>query len=280
MIKDFAHNDYNPKKKLRKDYKRKKFVNPYFEHKKEKEIKGFNTKLYLKIIAGVFIVYLLIYSDLFKIKTIEVQGIDMISEIEFRQEVDSHISSWRWWLLPQKNLLLLSKGNLVERINSKYKLSQLEVKRGWQKLNINIEEKINFLIVFNNDKFFFADEEGNITREISQEEAIGYWDRFPILNIYREITIGENVTSETAVTFILDINEKLKSTNIEFHGFESASISEVTLVTKTGWRAHFDIYSDAELNLENMQLVLAEKVEDQNKLEYIDLRFGNKVFYK
>jgi hypothetical protein len=279
MIKDFANSKYKKRRKIKKDYKRRQFVNPYFENKREKS-GGFNTPLYLKIIAGVFLIYVIIYSDLFKIKTIEVNGTDMIGQEELRQKVDEEISSWRWYLLPQKNLLFISKKGLSESINNEYKLKKLEIDRGWRKLTINIEEKINYLIIYNNEKFFFADEEGSITTELSQEQAMSYWDKFPILNIYKEINTGDRVTSAKMVEFILEFNTKIKYIGIEFHGYETNGESEITLVSKTGWRAHFDIYSDINLSIENMQLVLNEKIDDETKLEYIDLRFGNKVFYK
>lgn len=279
MIKDFSDHNYKSKKRIKKDYKRRQYVNPYFERHPER-VGGFNTKLYLKIIAAVFLLYIVMYSDLFKIQTIYIKGTDMISPEELRQKANEEINSWRWYLLPQRNILFLSKKRLKARINDNYKLEELEIDRGWRKITINIKEKINYLIIYNNEKFFFADDEGMITSELSQEEAVIYWGKFPILNIYKEINVGDHIISSKVVDFILKFNKKIQNENIDFHGYESEGESEITLVAKAGWRAHLDIYTDIDVAIDNMILILNEKIENQNNLEYIDLRFGNKVFYK
>lgn len=281
MIKDFANQEYQSKMKIKKDYNIRGFVNPYFGNKKPEGKKGgFNTKKYLKILAVIFLAYLVIYSDLFKVKTIEVNGTDMIDKAELKQLISDQISHRRWLILPQDNLLFLSKRQIVSKINVQYALADLKIDRGWHKLTINIVEKVSYLIVYNKQKFFFADNRGVITKEITQEEATRYWTKFPILNVSRDTNIGDTIVSEKMVSYILQLNEKIKALGIEINGFENEEEFGAILVAKAGWRAKFDINSDLDLAIENMQIVLKEKIKDLNNLQYIDLRFGNKVFYK
>ncbi|MDO8669599.1 MAG: hypothetical protein Q7K65_04875 [Candidatus Buchananbacteria bacterium] len=281
MIKDFSNNNYKSKIRIKKDYRRKKFVNPYFSNSSKKEAgSGFNTKLYLKIILAIFLVYVIIYSDLFKIQTIEVNGAELINQIELEQIVDEQLNTWRWFVLPQKNLLFVSKKKIAEAISKKYGLDNIEINRGWKKITINIKEKISYLIINSNEKLFFTDKQGIVIREVPEEEKDKYLGEFPILNTTQEINIGTEALSPQMVDFILRLDEKIKSFNIEIKNYESGGLTEVTLITKIGWRAHFDINNNFDTSIENLQMVLNQKVKDQNSLEYIDLKFGDKIYYK
>ena len=281
MIRDFPHGSYQPKIKIRKDYKKKHFTNPYFNqaHKKAGS-EGFNTKLYLKIILVLFLLYLAVYSDLFKIKVIEIKGTDLIDPAAISQIVNEQINSWRWFLLPQNNLLLLSQKRITRAVNAKYRLEKIEIHRGWQKLKIEVKEKVNYLIVIDKSKSFFTDEQGLIVREITPAEMADYSAKLPLLNTDQEIKVGDQVVKKEIVDFILKLSEKIQATSIGVSGYQSGGQTEVTLITKTGWQAHFDINNDLDIAIANLQLILNDKVKNQNNLEYIDLRFGDKVFYK
>ena len=119
-----------------------------------------------------------------------------------------------------------------------------------------------------------------MTREITPEEANNYLNKFPVLNTDKEIKISESVVTSKMVDFILKLNEKIKPIGLEAGYYESKAVTEVSLVTKAGWRAHFDVNNDLDTSIANLKLILNDKIKDQSKLEYIDLRFGNKVFYK
>ncbi len=53
------------------------------------------------------------------------------------------------------------------------------------------------------------------------------------------------------------------------------------LLTKEGWRILIDDKNEPQITYENLSLALKEKIKDKRKnLDYIDLRFGNKVYFK
>jgi len=281
MIKDYSNSDYKSKIRIKKDYKIKKFSNPYFSNVSKKETSGgFNTKLYLKIILVIFLVYVIIYSDLFKIKSIKISGAELINQIELEQIIDDQLQTWRWRLLPQKNVLFTSKKKITRAISERYGLDEIEIKRGWQKITINIKERISYLIINSQSKFYFADKQGIIIREVPTAETVNYQGEFPILNLPDEINIGSMAVTAKMVEFILNLNDRIKTLGIEAESYQSGGPTEITLITKTGWQAHFDINNDLDISIENMQMVLNNKVKDLSSLEYIDLRFGDKIYYK
>lgn len=281
MIKDFSNNTYKSKIRIKKDYRRKKFFNPYFQATENNESTGgFNTKLYLKIILAIFIIYIIIYSNLFKIEKITINGADLINKIELEQIIDDQIDSWRWYLLPQRNLLFVSKGKIIKAISEKYGLDGIEVKRGWKTLIINIKEKVTYLIINNGDHQFFVDQQGIIIKEIPPEDIGKYENQFPNLMISNEINIGTEAIPQKMVEFILSLNSQAKDLKLEVKNYKSGGPTEITLITTAGWQVHFDINNDLNISMENLGMVLNDRVKDISQLEYIDLRFGDKIYYK
>ena len=56
---------------------------------------------------------------------------------------------------------------------------------------------------------------------------------------------------------------------------------EIRVVGPEGYRVYFDRESDLQNAFRVLKTVLAEEIKDRRaRLDYIDLRFGNKVFYK
>lgn len=263
---------------IRKDYHDKKFINPYFNHKKAPS--RFNTKLYIKILLAIFLVYLVVYSDLLKVKQINISGLDLINRQEFTDKIQKQLSGSYLFIFPKSNILFIKKSSIDKAIRSSYSLNQLIIKKGWQKLNIQLEEKISFLIVKNNDKYFFTDAEGNITREIASEELAKYQSRFPMLFNNANFSIGDNLVSARTVNYIINLDNLLKTKHYKVSGYEVGGVDEIIYISDEGWRAKFDLNSNTEQAIENMTLILSQKIKDRKKLDYIDLRAGDKIFYK
>jgi len=274
MINDVS---YQPSRQnIKKDYQIKRFVNPYIEKKSKK----FNTKLYLQVILAVFLIYVIFYSDLFKVKNINISGLDIISEGEIKPLIESKLSGWKFLIMPADNMLFINKDDIKRDINAKFRLQELSVKRAWRGLNVNLKEDVSYVIIFNG-KFYFADGDGIVQKEMDSEQVRSYWDRFPILNVTQsEINMGDHIISKRIIGYVLDLDKQLKAVGIYPKGYESSGPDQVNLVAREGWKAYFDTGSDIKASVENLQLILKEKVPDTNQLEYIDLRFGDKVFMK
>ncbi|MEI6627448.1 MAG: hypothetical protein WCL61_02530 [bacterium] len=265
---------------IKRDYHNKQFANPYYERKKGRF--GFNLVIYLEAIFVIFLVYLVFYSDLFKIKTIELRGNDMIKKEDFISHVDNNISYWRFFLVPNKNLLAFDANRLRERIKEKYNLNKLDINRHWQELDIAIEEKISYLIINNasSTKSYLSDTDGIVTQELTGEEYQKYTDRFPHFLIKQnEINLGDKLLTARNVNFVIDLDKIAKDEGLNPANYQVGGANEINLTTKQGWQAYFDINNDAITAVKNLKLVLQQKIGEQ-KFQYIDMRLLNKVFYK
>lgn len=279
MTRDCLMEDYSfhGRKHIKRDYYNKTFSNPYF-NKKEKSGSKFNTKRYISILTVIFLVYVIIYSSLLKVQAIEVQGTDMISSDEIKTLAEKNISRLKYFILPGRNMLFISKSQLEKEISTKYSLNKLEITKSWQKLNIKIEEKTAYLIVNNNQSYFFIDAGGTITKELSASDLNQYQSKFPALALNKDLKIGDKPISSRAVNYILELNQALKANNIKLKGYESGEVDQVTILTEAGWKAYFNINVPLDRSVENLMLVLNKKLVGK-KFDYIDLRFGDRVTF-
>ncbi|MFA6526187.1 MAG: hypothetical protein WCT26_02110 [Candidatus Buchananbacteria bacterium] len=273
-MEDFS---FHGRKHIKRDYYNKTFSNPYF-NKKAKSGKTFNTKLYIEVLTAVFLIYVIIFSSLFKVQAIEVQGTDMINPEEIRSLVDSDISHMKMLIFPGRNMLFVNSGKIKNEIATKYSLNKLEIIKGWQKLTIKVEEKAAYLIVSNGKAFFFIDAGGSITKELSADDLNKYRSKFPSLTLNKDIKVGDKPISDRAVNFTLELNQALISNNIKVRGYESPDVDQIFANTEAGWQARFNINLPLARSMENMMLVLNKKLVGK-KINYIDLRFGDRVTF-
>lgn len=279
MIDDYSYN--LPKNQVKRDYQQKEFNNPYFGEQKHK--KQFPTLKYLKILGFILILYIIIYSDLFRVKTIEIIGTDLIPKNEMEGLIKEKISGGYLFIIPKNNLLYLSKKSIAKTVNEKYVLNKFEIKKRWQKLYIKIEEKTSYLIINDlSNKNYFCDQEGTVTREISPEDFIKYSSKTPIYETSASsTTIGEKIVRGSIVQFILELDKNIKDRALpKVKNYESRGVDQLIIGFEEGWQAKLDINSSSTNSLDNLKIILDKKVPDRRKLEYIDISFGDMGYIK
>jgi cell division septal protein FtsQ len=268
---------FHGRKHIKRDYYNKTYSNPYFKAR-GKFGRQFNTKLYIEVLTAVFLIYIIIYSALFKVKTVEVQGTDMINPEEISALVNNNINRWKLFIFPGKNLLFINTGKIKNEIASKYSLNKLEISKSWQKLAVVLEEKAAYLIANNNKTYYFIDGSGTVTKELTANDLNKYGSKFPQLSLVRDLKINEQPVSGRYVNYILELDSALKAANIKIKGYDSGGVDQVTVLTEPGWKAHFSINNPVSRSMENLLLVLNKKLAGK-KFEYIDLRFGDRVYF-
>ncbi|MFA6593983.1 MAG: hypothetical protein WCT16_01870 [Candidatus Buchananbacteria bacterium] len=275
MIRDYSYT--GGKSGVKKDYQVKNFNNPYFHPEKKSLTKHFNTKLYLQILLALFLLYVIIYSDLFKITAVGVTGTDLIDQNEIRAMTEKELSGCKLFLFPKRNMIFFNKNKLEQEIGGRYALNKLEIKKSWHRLDINLEEKVAYLIATNNQTSYFVDMTGTIIKELSPQEMIDYSPRFPKLVLTQEIKIGDQPISGRFVNYVLELDKDLKIHNIKVKDYQSGGVDQVFMNTEAGWQAKFSINTNIKFSLENLYFFLDKKLKGKT-FQYIDLRIGDHVY--
>ena len=127
---------------------------------------------------------------------------------------------------------------------------------------------------------YFLDVNGAITKEISNDEISKYGQRFPLVYIMQEVKVGDKPVSARFVNFVLELDKVLKESGIKVKNYEGGGgVDQVNLITIDGWKVFFSLNVPLSQSIENLNLILSKKLKNK-KFEYIDLRNGDKVYYK
>lgn len=99
-----------------------------------------------------------------------------------------------------------------------------------------------------------------------------------------EVKIKEQVLDGKAITFIIELSQKFAAAfpNIKVKHFATPELmtTRVHIITEKGWAVYFESAKNLDAQLQNLKLVLEGKIKDPSKIQYIDLRFDDRVYYK
>lgn len=255
------------------------------------------TRLYwLLIAAGVLVCYALLYQFLhwrkIQIAEVAVIGVKTLAADDVEQSVRLGLAGDRWRLLPRGNFLFFSpqphERALLAALPA---LKSVEIKKYFPRtIEVAVEErKVWAIYCFrekvaaepNAEQCFYTDEDG-----ILFEPAPSASGNL-ILTIISDApprTIGEKALERTEIETLesyraaLDRIAGLKITGFEF---KANAPKDVWAITRSGFSLVLARDDNPPRVAVVIKTVLAEEVKGQRaRLQYLDARFGNRVFVK
>lgn len=226
-----------------------------------------------------------------QITTIAVSGTESLKEEEVRGMLEAALDGMYYLLLPKRSILLADVKALQDFLKNKIlKIETADIMKEFpHTLHVAIRERRLWGIFCNdilpetadNAQCAYVDTGGFIYEEAPR--ATG-----PLIVKIRSDgerpEIGKTAIPREKAERIQEIvrlfSERLA---IETAGFELLSKipREVRLVSREGFKIYFDYTESPEELTKILHTILVEKIkEKRSTLDYIDARFGNKVFYK
>jgi len=269
------------------------FRKPYRVRRKKSVFKNrfFWLGILVVMIIGT-IVYFVTFASFFQIKEIRISGNEKVQKESLENFIWGNVSK-RMLIFKTKSILLVNlqevEKNLLERFP---KVSKIYLKRNLPDIiAVNIQErKPLFLLCKNSDVCFYLDEEGVIFDYIkngipngvdetnkAEESLIKIRDER-----HQEVKLGEKVIEDDLLKNIKEIILKLKDGTEIFTKEIILSEKKIALKTVQNWEIYFNPEGDILNQVQNLTLVFKEEIplENRENLEYVDLRFGNRVYYK
>ena len=268
------------RKTQQKKYASRSFRNPYFRERVDKRP--------IMILTGVLITFLMILIGLFilflnpslQINEIHVSGIETIDKTEFDDVLRSYTGKRVFIFFPRQNRYLFDQDELVEYLKGRFTLLDAHVSRIKNKVEIQIIERTSFLIWQTKGQSFVVDLDGIVIR-IDNDDLLSLLPIF-VDRSNGEIKIGDSVLTAEEISSVFRFGEHLKAQNISYTQVEFDRLAGkwTGLLTTDGYRILFDVTGDIDAQAQRLELIRKEKIKDVSKLEYIDLRFGDHVYYK
>jgi len=227
---------------------------------------------------------LLFYVPSLRASTINISGLDKIDEKELRAEILGALEGIKWLIIPRDHMLFLPKKNIEDILSGKYRFRDFEVKKEFPStLDISITERKTWAIWCseNGNSCLLLDEGGfafDKSAALSGGVILSIVDAREDDFLHKNILPPEDFNKISRMTE--GIAKIIQSDIVKIYIKKDGET--YYLYPKNGFYMIIDAETDIEKSLENLSLALrsGEIKEKSNALEYVDLRFPDKVFYK
>ncbi|MCB9806074.1 hypothetical protein H6775_02850 [Candidatus Nomurabacteria bacterium] len=221
-----------------------------------------------------------------QISNVVVQGDNFINKEEVKSRVEEHISGNYFLGYSRSNFLLFPRGHIKDDIKNQYsalKNIQLNLS-GTHTLKMVLDEyqpKALWCRRTESRNCYLVNEDGLV---FLPEPLINEYDFFEMYDVISEGDIlGQSYVSADFFHSIIKFEELLSRLEIKFKKIETEDGHTFTLTTGEGTRLIFDVDDNVVDIFDNLQTVIDQDAINKaqfSNIDYIDLRFGNRVFYK
>lgn len=283
-------------------YERNRFKNPYFKKRKKRAWRRFFLFFSLFVVA-ISIPMALGFAPVFKIKNITIQGLTSISNDAVIETVQNQLNKKRYLIFPQDNQFYLKKSQLHESLQNTYDFDRLDIELRNQEIYINVEERIQGLILNTGSQYSFIDLEGIVIRELNESELFQLNQRLGVLDLIVEeeqesnlqptmpiindlsktdVTGNQQILSNEAVQNIIDFDKILRTLLINpiFYEAEQLNSKWMRVKTENGFDLLFEVNQNIEEQGATLEIMLGQYSDKLSEIQYIDVRFGNHVYIK
>ena len=297
---------YKGRKKI--DYYDKNLANPFFHRRRKKRInfstswsgKRKLTAILILILTG-GLIWLIFSQAVFSIDNITVTGAIRIPPGEIENLAWQQAGEKRFLFFPQKNIFAFSKSGVKEKLEKSYSFEKLTINKNLpHALVIDIQEKSYAFIWCEGERYYYADIDGYLINEVNPMEI--KQKKYPIIQnqgdgkIINEPSsgLGRIDINENYTNYIIDLSDRFlaeKTGAGEAGGnFQDLTIEKfiidkdantVKMVLAEGPTVYFNTNEDPEKQIRKLLTIKGETLKDDFKNKsYIDLRYGDRVYYR
>lgn len=257
------------KKSFRKSHK-KKIKKPFWK----KELFWI---IFLIIILLSLIFYLLIFSNIFQLKHIEVSGNEKIEKESIISFVENKARKKIISLESNSIFLFLIENVQEETIKAFPRIKEI-------KICLRLPQTIKVFVIERNslgrwcnkhEECYLIDNEGVLFEKIETSS-----NKMILFRSKRKGQEGSKVLTKEELKIAMKIWEEIKN-DFEILEFEFDSNTLTAETTKNG-KLLFNLNNDIDSQLLKLKSVINEKLSKEkiDKIDYIDLRFGDRVYFK
>ena len=239
-------------------------------------------KIIVRIILAIFI--LLLVQSIFQIKFLKIENIKLnnnndLSLEEVQEFVLNELTVSKFLFFEKTNYFLAPIDELDDSLIAEYNLEEAIIEKKWpDTLEISIKEKSSHFIWQKDESIYLLDATGLLNRQISILD-----DKYLVLDDKRDIRPSADqifndqeidIINQIYLNWMDMIAGKAKLNKITIYNDWS-----IDLNTQTGFYVKIDKDQDIYEQLNNLKSVLEENITGVD-VDYIDIRFGDKVYFK
>lgn len=265
-------------------FSRRDFANRRLQRKRDNVFKKTGVAT-MGLVVFFVLIAVLLRIDALQFNQISIEGERHVSEAEIQRVVEQELNRSLAFVLPRSNVLLFSSKSTKQQLLDQFpRIAELEVRRDMFARTVSVEltERSLWMVLCNHeendcvsvsrDGIAYAQSptfSGNLVTKVIDERNI-------------EVELGKEIlTKDIRDIVLLYTEEESVVAEIGKPQFILSGSNEMKILSLEGWYVIADFTSDPNEAYANMVAVLREEIgEDRLNLEYIDTRFGNRIFYK
>jgi cell division septal protein FtsQ len=279
------------------EYNPNKYANPFFRKAKFRFNFGlrFNKAFFLTIFLALIIlgsiIWLLFFTNIFNLKVVEIEGAERISKNDIEsliwQETNNKIFKiGKWSFGSEEKLFLFDKEALSKKINENFYIDSLMINKKIPfTLVIKLVEKQYSMVWQEGDGgFYFIDHAGLIIKEALAEEIKA--SNYPVIINKGGARLQDKKIDidKSILDYINTIFKNLKAGELHFiidNFILDDDASTIKIKIKEGPAVYFSAKNDINKQINKFTVVMKEKIKsDFSKKKYIDLRYGDMVYFQ
>jgi cell division septal protein FtsQ len=258
------------KRRITKRRKKSIFTNFYF---------SFSVFASIILLSGVGF---LLFSPRFQVSQLSVSGNNNIATADLekvaQEKLKTSFSVLGMDISTESIFLSMGKGT-KSLMESFPEIEKVTIKKNFPNgISLQIVEKTPYAVwtdEFNNSKCYLVDKSGSFIK--NYEEKAEYAS---LVRVTEKESI-KDLDKKSVLDNLAKISDKLKSSSINAKSFDVYS-EKVVVQSNLACQLYFNINGDLDWQIEKLGIVLSNSKysSDLNKLQYIDLRFGNQAIIK
>ncbi|MEK7122703.1 MAG: hypothetical protein AAB855_02500 [Patescibacteria group bacterium] len=235
----------------------------------------------------------LFFSQLFTIEFVDIDAVGGIDVQATRGVVFDQMERTRFWVFPQRNVLVFSRNELEDELGKRFVLRSLSIKKKLPKtIQLALSGEPFRLLHITEGRILDRAPDGGIAADLTERRN----DAGVSVEIARKIAGFPSESKELPDVPIVKGDRPLDAETIDFvrSAFERAQTSgykpfyfdlgeepTITLHTAEGWAILLSSLDSPATQFSHVAEILDKHFKQERKgLNYIDVRFDNRVYYK
>lgn len=233
----------------------------------------------------------------FYVKKVTVEGLYSLSSEQVSTEVKSRISGNMLFVIPKKNIFIISKKEIVSSLKKTFSsIESVSIKKKpFSEIFLTITEYTPSMLfcngdTYNTDECFLLSNEGILFEKSPKFSSALYFTFYDVTS-KNPPRIGFPVFDANTIEKVALLRKELDVLGMKASAFKrNENYDEIIISKKDNTASTFSILFKEDQTAETIISNLSSSLKSQtlkesrekrfSNLEYIDIRFNNKVFYK
>jgi len=251
--------------------------------------------IFAAIFAGVVAFFRIPY---LQVEKIDISGNNLINSDDLIKKIKTNLEGKYFGLFPKANIFLIPKDKILAELPEEFKrIKKISLdKKYFGAIAVKLEERSNAVLFCEKEDCAYVDENGFVF------EKAPYFSGAVFLKLIEQRNsdsgenaktideyLGTNLIAENEFKKILEFADLARMDSTRLAAKTGGGVSEVVLKKENiyefymneGWKIILNDKNEPQNAYLNLITALDSNIKDKRpKLDYIDLRLGNKIYFK